>query len=188
MSKGMELAKREECIIADDHTVSVIDEQFVISELSAKCSKYFPNTATVFAWQIHAAGWGKWDGACFQMAGRQELCSEYLQEIRVFDQQAELHLKRDGNKFTGRFLSDEGTERKIMYVDTFARLFGKSIGSQGELATLADDNRQTEHAVPMEIPAGKYVGLITRNYIDEVGDMGQLSYVDYRFVSLDQAD
>ena len=42
--------------------------------------------------------------------------------------------------------------------------------------------------VPIEAAGGQHVGLLTRNYIDEVGDMGQLSYVDYRFMALEIAN
>lgn len=188
MSTGMALAKKETLDIKDNHKITVREEEIDTAEVLGKCASYFPHAATVFVWQIHTVGWGKWDGKDFQMAADKEICLDYLQEIRVFDHEAELHLTRNGDKFTGRYLTDEGEEREIMYVDAFARLFGEIAGSEAGFSKLIDDSRQLEHLVPLEVMEGKHIGLLTRNYIDEVGDMGQLSYVDYRFVALEPAN
>ena len=187
MITGMTLAKMEQLKIKDNHKITIKNEEIVTAEILRKCSFYFPNAATVFAWQIHTAGWGKWDGKNFQMAAKKEICLDYLQEIRVFDRQAELHLTRNGDKFTGRYLSDEGNDKEIMYVDAFSRLFGDITGSQNGFTQLRDNSRQLEHLVPIEVTGDCHIGLLTRNYIDEVGDIGQLSYVDYRFMALETA-
>ena len=188
MSTGMTLAKEEKLAIKDNHKITFRAEEIAAEEILSKCAACFPGTATVFAWQIHTAGWGRWDGKDFRMAAGKDICLDYLQEIRVFDQEAELHLTRNGDKFTGRYLKDEGEDKELMYVDAFARLFGEVAGSQDGFARLKDENRQQEHMVPIEAAGGQHVGLLTRNYIDEVGDMGQLSYVDYRFMALEIAN
>lgn len=187
MSTGMTLAKKEKLTINDNHKITLREEEIEATEILRKCAAYFPNAATVFAWQIHTAGWGRWDGRNFQMAAEKDICLDYLQEIRVFDQEAELHLTRCGDKFAGRYLKDEGEDKELMYVDAFARLFGDIAGSEAGFTKLRDDSRQLEHLVPLEVADGKHIGLLTRNYIDEVGDMGQLSYVDYRFMALEPA-
>ena len=188
MSTGMALAKEEKLAIKDNHKITVREEEIDTAEVLGKCASYFPNAATVFAWQIHTASWCKWDGKNFQMATEKEIYLDYLQEIRVFDHEAELHLTRCGDKFSGRYLRDGGGEDKMMYVDAFARLFGDIVGSQDGFTILKDDSRQLEHLIPLDVAEGKHIGLLTRNYIDEVGDMGQLSYVDYRFVALETAN
>ena len=187
MSTGMTLAKAERLAIKDNHKITFREEETTAAEVLSKCASYFPNAAAVFAWQIHTAGWGKWDGKNFQMAAGKDICLDYLQEIRVFDQEAELHLTRNGDKFAGRYLRDGGGEKELMYVDAFARLFGDIEGSHSGFTRLKDSSRQLEYLVPLEMAEG-HVGLLTRNYIDEVGDMGQLSYVDYRFMALEPAN
>ena len=184
----MDLAKQKKLTINTKHTVALKTENFISTELINRCKHYFPNDATVFAWQIHTAGWGQWTGSDIQLADKQELCIDNLQELRIFDRQSELHLIRTDNQFTGRFIADSGMDKELMYVDTFSRLFGKSTGTADGFATLIDNSRQTAFKIPVSIAADKHCGLITRNYIEEIGNMGQLSYTDYRFVALESAE
>ena len=154
------------------------------------CRRLFPKDAYIFAWQIYTAGWGRWDGNEWHLLNSNKLSTDFLRELRLFDRQAELHVVRVGNKFCGRYISDCNSGTKSMYVDTFGRLLGKSEGAKcGEhMTVLRDESRQLEQCVPIVIDKDKYCGLITRSYINEVGNEGQLSYTDYRFVDLDEAE
>lgn len=188
MGRGMELAKQTQFKIVDDQTVTRENDILCRDdELIDKCRQYFPKEALIVAWQINTAVWARWDGKDWRLADGRQISPEYVQELRIFNDTAELRLQRTDRGLQGRYIHDGGPE-KSMYVDAFARLFGKCAAMKDGFAAMVDEGRQTKHFVPVEIDKDEYCGLITRNYIEEVGNMGQLSYTDYRFVALEKAE
>lgn len=135
----------------------------------------------VVAWQVQSVVWSKFDD--------EKLLSnvdDWL-EVRIFNRNAEIHLKRAGNNFFGRFVHDEaGTSN--FYVDSFSRLWGERTATTGDWITLTDAPRKISMTLPCTNGDKKFYGLLTRNYIGNDEATGLSGYVDYRFVAIEPAD
>ena len=138
--------------------------------------------ANFVAWQVQSVIWGKFDGEKFLHA---ENLDDWL-ECRIFDESAELHLKRDGKIFSGRYIRDEEGDGDF-YVDSFARLWGEYSSAADGMITLRDAQRKLSMTIPCDDDGKKFYGLKTRNYIGSDDDTGLSGYVDYRFVAIESA-
>lgn len=140
------------------------------------------------AWQIQSIVWGKFDGEKFLLKdNRQPNFDDWL-ECRIFNESAELHLKRSGENFSGRYICD-GTGEEKFYVNSFARLWGerdKKFSADGWIK-LCDAERKLSMTIPCDDDGKKFYGLLTRNYIGSDDETGLSGYVDYRFVALESA-
>ena len=139
----------------------------------------------IIAWQVQNIIWGKFDGEQFLYKDIAPNFADWL-ELRFFNRGEEIHLKRDGNNFIGRYVRDELGEGNF-YVDSFARLWGENVSSADGWITLLDAPRKISMTIPCDGDK-KYYGLTTRNYIDSDAATGLSGYVDYRFVALEEAD
>ena len=139
----------------------------------------------IIAWQVQNIIWGKFDGEKFLYKDTAPNFADWL-ELRLFNRGEEIHLKRDGNNFIGRYVRDELGEGNF-YVDSFARLWGENVSSADGWITLLDAPRKISMTIPCDGDK-KYYGLTTRNYIDSDAATGLSGYVDYRFVALEEAD
>lgn len=154
-------------------------------------------------WQVQNVLWGRVEDGQISFAdsptGNEKtdpvpldnLPSEYWQELRVFNDDAELRLTRRGGELVGRFRSDAGGETQIEYVDAMARLWGErddeTIPPDGYVH-LADRTRDLSMTVPCDDTACIWYGLVTRNYIEAAEETSQAGYADYRFVRIVGAD
>ena len=146
----------------------------------------FTGAASVVLWQMDAVRWGRWQSGQLTMADGEPLEAVYLQEIRVFDEQEELHLVRQGNRFSGRLVQD-GAGEACSYVDSLARLWGERTAAADGFVQLQDKARKLLLTVPCTEEAACY-GLVTRNYIGYAEKTGQAGYTDYRFVKITATD
>ena len=140
------------------------------------------------AWQIQSVVWGKFDGEKLLLKDERRPSFDDWLECRIFNRREELHLKRNGQNFVGRYACDAEGE-KIFYVDSFARLWGErdeNFSEDGWIA-LRDKPRKIFMEIPCSDCGKKYYGLTTRNYIGSDFDTGLSGYVDYRFVALESA-
>lgn len=132
------------------------------------------------AWQIQSIVWGKISDENFLPN------VEDLLEIRLFNRREEIHFKRAGEKFIGRYVrDDDGTG--TFYADSFARLWGEKISSTNGYITLRDERRKISMTLPCDDDGKKFYGLTTRNYIGSDNATGLSGYVDYRFVAIESA-
>lgn len=136
------------------------------------------------AWQIQSIIWGKFDGEKF--ASTEPFDVDDWLECRIFNTDEEIHLKRSGEKFVGRYVQDaEGTGN--FYVDSFSRLWGERKNSVDGWITLRDDSRKISVTIPCDDGDKKFYGLLTRNYIGSDAATGLSGYVDCRFVAIELA-
>lgn len=136
------------------------------------------------AWQIQSIIWGKFDGEKF--ASTEPFDVDDWLECRIFNTDEEIHLKRSGEKFVGRYVQDaEGTGN--FYVDSFARFWGEDISTKDGLIKLEDAPRKISMTIPCNDGGKKRYGLTTRNYIGSDDATGLSGYVDYRFVVIESA-
>lgn len=144
--------------------------------------------AIFVVWQVQSIIWGKLDGEKLLLKDNQPPNFDDWLECRIFNRQAELHLKRAGQNFVGRYICDVDGEEKF-YADSFSRLWGKrdeKFSTDGWIK-LCDAERKLSMTIPCDDGDKKFYGLLTRNYIGSDEDTGLSGYVDYRFVAIESA-
>ena len=145
--------------------------------------------ANVVVWQVHGITWGRWQNGSLKLAGdAAKKCSLWL-ELRVFNEEEELHLKKSGDLWLGRWRKD-GAGEATEYVDSISRFWGERVEAadapEGYMK-LEDAARKLKQILPQAEEHAKYYGLVTRSYIGYEAT-GQAGYVDYRYVRIAAAD
>lgn len=141
---------------------------------------------TVVVWQVNKIRWGRWSGNAFTFAdGHPEQVSLWL-ACRVFNEQAELHLERNGQSLDGRLLED-GDGDAAEYVDVCSRFWGECKAKDADWMTLRDAERKLSQKMPAIMDDARFYGLVTRNYIGVNEKTGQAGYIDYRYVAVQPA-
>nr|WP_315410177.1 CRISPR-associated protein Csx19 [uncultured Selenomonas sp.] len=145
--------------------------------------------ANVVVWQVHGIVWGCWQNGSLKLAGDvAKNCSLWL-ELRVFNEEEELHLKKSGDLWLGRWRKD-GAGEATEYVDSISRFWGEMVEAadlpEGYMK-LEDAARKLKQILPQAEEHAKYYGLVTRSYIGYEAT-GQAGYADYRYVRIAAAD
>lgn len=145
--------------------------------------------ANVVVWQVHGITWGRWQNGSLKLAGdAAKKCSLWL-ELRVFNVEEELHLKKSGDLWLGRWRKD-GVGEATEYVDSISRFWGEMVEAadlpEGYMK-LEDAARKLKQILPQAEERAKYYGLVTRSYIGYEAT-GQAGYADYRYVRIAAAD
>ena len=145
--------------------------------------------ANVVVWQVHGITWGRWQNGSLKLAGdAAKKCSWWL-ELRVFNEEEELHLKKSGDLWLGRWRKD-GAGEATEYVDSISRFWGEMVEAadlpEGYMK-LEDAARKLKQILPQAEEHAKYYGLVTRSYIGYEAT-GQAGYADYRYVRIAAAD
>ena len=145
--------------------------------------------ANVVVWQVQGIAWGRWQNGSLKLAGdAAKKCSLWL-ELRVFNEEEELHLKKSGDMWLGRWRKD-GAGEATEYVDSISRFWGEMVAAadlpEGYMK-LEDAARKLKQILPQAEEHAKYYGLVTRSYIGYEAT-GQAGYADYRYVRIAAAD
>ena len=145
--------------------------------------------ANVVVWQVQGIAWGRWQNGSLKLAGdAAKKCSLWL-EFRVFNEEEELHLKKSGDLWLGRWRKD-GVGEATEYVDSISRFWGEMVEAadlpEGYMK-LEDAARKLKQILPQAEERAKYYGLVTRSYIGYEAT-GQAGYADYRYVRIAAAD
>ena len=182
---GLKLAQETalkicECeIVSDTVTCEIVDIENLVQQ------KFKSARATFVTWQVQNILFGKYDGE--KLSARADIQPENWLECRIFNETAELHLKRIGNKFIGRYISEvEGTGN--FYADSFSRFWGENCGTDEGYVKLLDRQRKLYMEIPCVENNSKWYGLLTRNYISSDERTGLSGYSDYRFVAIEPAE
>lgn len=145
--------------------------------------KYMKKDGLLAVWLVNRICFGRWQNGSFSFPDEEEPEEMQVLEIRMFNEEEELHLYREGDAWKGRYILDEGTEEKKC-VDSMARLFGENkFEPENGYVTLKDEGRKISLTVPVE-ENSKHYGLITRNYVYRHPRTGQAGYEDYRFYAI----
>lgn len=183
---GLELAK-ETCLkICPCKIVSEnVSCEISLNGVQSLLQKFTNPRADFVAWQIQNIIWGKYDNGKFFSTS--EITPQFWIECRIFNETAELHLKRIENKFFGRYVTEtEGAEN--FYADSFSRFWGENPGKVNGFIKLLDRQRKLCMQIPCENKNSKWYGLLTRNYISSDETTGLSGYTDYRFVAIETAE
>ncbi len=159
------------------------------SDLAAFIAQKLERDGNVVVWFDDCIVWGTYrDGEIF-LADESALHPPYVQEMRIFNREEELYLRKSRGFFLWRYRKD-GDGGEIEYVDCLSRLWGKAERKENAPAgyVLLEDRQRK---IALTIPAGElcapYYGLVTRNYIEYDNETGQAGYGDYRFVAIEPA-
>ncbi|MBR5163658.1 MAG: TIGR03984 family CRISPR-associated protein [Schwartzia sp.] len=159
--------------------------------LEAELKKHGLLRGIAVVWQMQSVLWGRAEDGRLSFSDGGSLTPEYWQELRIFNEDAELHLTRRGGVLFGRFRSDIGGDKAFEYVETSSPLWGVRDENQNGVpdgyVRLRDDGRGIEMIVPCGDVNAEQYGLVTRNYIEADEDTKQAGYTDYRFVRIADA-
>ena len=183
---GLKIAKNVGLKICQCSTeIENINCEISLNAVENLVKEKFKNSRAVFvAWQIQNIIWGKFEGE--KLFARAEITPEFWLECRIFNETAELHLKRVYGDFCGRYIKDtKGGER--YFVDSFSRLWGENKSVSDGFIKLLDKQRKLCMEIPCEDKNSKWYGLLTRNYISSDEKTGLCGYSDYRFVAIEPA-
>ena len=111
--------------------------------------------------------------------------SRYLVSLRVFNEDKELFIWRDNDKFKYRIISDQG-EVAVECIDAKQVVSGTESENLGESWYKISEKKGTRFIVPLntsDLNNHKRLFLVTRNYI-KTDEIGQTGYKDSRFVDL----
>ena len=187
---GLELAKQTALKICDCEIESCTATcEISLASIKNLVNEKFQNSRAVFvAWQFQNIFWGKYDGE--KLSACAEITPDYWLECRIFNDNAELHLKRIENKFVGRYIKELDGKGNF-YVDSFSRFWGENSNSENlndGYIKLLDRQRKLYMEIPCEKNKFKWYGLLTRNYIESDEHTGLSGYSDYRFVAIEPAE
>ena len=185
---GLDLSKEVGLSLVEGEATFERGKIFSADDLETFLHEKFSDGIFV-AWQIQSIVWGKFDGEKLVLKDNRRPNFDDWLECRIFNRSAELHLKRDGQNFVGRYVCDTQGE-KIARVDSFARLWGERDEnfSADDWIALRDKPRKIFMEIPCSDGGKKYYGLLTRNYVGCDAETGLSGYVDYRFVAIEPAD
>ena len=184
---SMDLARQPLQKIRIQYTKRDVSCALPIEKLIQSLQEWMDQDGSVICWQVHRIIWGKWQAGQVVLSDGTALDGTYLQEIRVFNALEEVHLKKRGNEWQGRYIKDEGPEEGAC-VDALSPLWGsnESRVCHDGYALLEDRDRKLYQCVPSADEA-EFYGLVTRNYIGFNEQTGQAGYVDYRFKAVTSA-
>lgn len=150
-------------------------------------TKYIGSSAVIVVWQINQIAWGKLSDGDIIFFEMNEWNIEFCQEMRVFNDNKEIQLVKNGNKLSGRLRID-GSGDETVYVDSIAPMWGRAVNFINGFTSLADEARKLHLNVPESIASGKRCGLVTRNYVVSDRATGLSGYGDYRFLALQELE
>ena len=172
-------------IKAGKSLIKNIDIPVTMAALQAKLQELDFQAGFVVLWHIDAISWGKWESGQlhFPEADPKDCL---LLEVRIFNENEELHLLKQGGGFRGRYRKDdEGEEAE--YVDSASRFWGRRTQAQ-ECAEgymrLIDSDRKLQMLLPATDAEAEYYALETRSYVGINEHTAQAGYVDYRFKAI----
>ena len=156
-----------------------------MADLQAKLQELDFQTGVFVLWHVDAISWGKWESGQLHFPDKAPR-DGLLLEVRVFNENEELHLLKRGGGFQGRYRKD-GEGEKAEYIDSASRFWGRKTQPQ-ECAEgymrLVDGDRKLQMLLPAIDAEAEYYALETRSYVGINEQTAQAGYVDYRFKAI----
>lgn len=129
-------------------------------------------------------GWYKAGG--FVFADGDSVSDEYLQQLRVFNENEEILIKKTGHTYWVRKIDDScGTEVKT--VDSTSIVFGKRVEAVNlpeDFVKVFEPGRKVNLVLPVKENSDKYC-VTTRSYVTYDKKTGQAGYGYYRYVAIE---
>lgn len=154
-------------------------------------AQYIKKEAVVVVWFINKVSWGQVKAGIIELIDNEPLNLNLVLELRIFNEQEELYLKKGNDEFRARYICDTlDGDMDVEFVDSMGRLWGTNTGYGQQGVKLEDRNRKIKMTIPVAEDS-KYYGLVTRNYIgfsdNEVSGakVYLAGYDDYRFLRIE---
>ena len=148
---------------------------------------FHDSTAFCFLYSDNEVRVAQWKSSTLVFPERGALIAGYIQRFRCFNPTQELLLWRSSSGFSGRLRED--SEGATSYaVEACQVLWGTPEGDNPEGHTVLRETRGPRLAIPgsfgSSVNPKTPLMLKTRNYVDIIGETGQATYGDCRFVDL----
>lgn len=159
------------------------------NQLSDQISKYIDGNGWVVAYLDYKVLVGRFENRLFSFFRGEIFEPKFMQKIRVFNDERELFIWRQGHDYKARLRVD-GEGEKEECVEARQIIWGTEILCKEDGWTVITEKRGTEIALPLpDLEVGeennRRAVLVTRNYIDYKN--GCLAgYVDCRMVRLEE--
>ena len=116
---------------------------------------------------------------------------KYVMQIRLFNNDEEILLQKDGGKYNVRIIKDSinrqtDEDEMVKVVDDASTLFGERTDSKINtkmFVKLVEKGRKISLTIPTQDTA-KYYALVTRSYITFDTETGQAGYGYYRYLDI----
>ena len=116
---------------------------------------------------------------------------KYVMQIRLFNNDEEILLQKDGGKYNVRIIKDSinrqtDEDEMVKVVDDASTLFGERTDSRINtkmFVRLVEKGRKISLTIPTQDTA-KYYALVTRSYITFDTETGQAGYGYYRYLDI----
>ena len=128
---------------------------------------------------------GKAEAGKLIFADKQNLDEKYLKELRVFNCNKELLLKKIGKVMKLRVIEDNGAGENfenLMCVDDYSKFFGAPYELEDGFVTLREEKRKISLKVPAEEKTERF--LATRSYVVADEATGLAGYGYYRYLEI----
>lgn len=144
-------------------------------------------TGKVIAYSMNELKFGYFTENTCIFADGKPLDEPYLLQLRIFNDNGEILLQKDGSTFQMRHIQDAAEQGKeTEYIDIVSPLLGdRNAGAQvpPHFACLFEQGRKISMTIPTDETAKNYL-LKTRNYITYDKKTGQAGYGFWRFVDI----
>lgn len=183
---GMELAMSELRLVNGKSETKQLNVSQDFASVQTLLQNTMKEDGIAVMWKRSAIVWGRYTNG--KLVFSDALEDDSCEELRVFNGQEEVHLRRKGNCLHGRYRKD-GSGEEAVYVDSFSRFWGEKVGEHDGYVTLKDLQRKLSMNIPVDINESctKY-GLTTRNYVEANNPVGLAGYTDYRYVEISAAE
>lgn len=163
------------CSVKTEKKITDIDEFLKQLKGSFKVAAFCENEVKL----------GRFTDGSFCFADDAGLELEFLQELRLFNNEQELLFKRSGLGFKLRNIEDNKGDVNIQCVDTKSNFFGDRVEHNYDkgFAKLWEEGRKISIVVPVDVDAEHYA-LKTRSYITYDEQTGQAGFGYYRYMDI----
>lgn len=152
---------------------------------------FAPPKCLVLAHCVNELKFGRYEQGVFHFADGKSIDEKYVMEIRLFNDNTEILLQKNGSIFKARCIKEslkdnpsEGYEEHD-YVDCASPLFGKRDKDiSPDFVHLTEKGRKIHITIPVDKTAD-YYKLKTRSYIGYDSETGQAGYVFWRYLGLE---
>ena len=145
---------------------------------------------TVIVFLVNEVRFGKYEGGAFSFQEDFIIDERLIVDVRLFNENQEIYVRKIGNKYYVRVITDGKDGDLVEVVDTKSNLFGdrdENAGLPNDYVQLIEEGRKIKMVVPVD-ELGKHYALKTRSYISFDSETGQAGFGYSRYLGICLAD
>ena len=172
------------------NTNTMVEKVEINSEVISRIKVLFREKSYIVAYHVNEVLFGTIEENEFNFPDEKQIEVDYLLQLRVFNKNKELYLRKKKNLFVGRLRTDNDKDvnenKKIQYVEANQIILGtQSKNIDGKYTVLTEAKLFHKGIripdIVTNISEKKRLAIKTRNYIGYNGAL-QAEYIDSRFV------